>query len=501
MNRGQKIFLCLAAAIVAYQAILPPVVAVANNGDFGKVTGRFGIWPRHEGWNFASATLDIQPDRRWKSGFFSTENALARAALALNGLFSKDAGSFDLRWIGIVHGALWLLALWLFTPLLSGRPPKVQAAVYALLLSMLCDVMYVGLLNSFYMDEAAHIFLLLAVAAYLRVLCRRRGGDLVFAVICALALTTSKGQHAPLGVWFALLLLATRPMFPGWKRRVLDAAAFALILVAALMLWKSAPPDYTLYSYYNVTFLEILPDSKNLAGTMKDLDLDPSYVRCIGKNAFDPASGMSSEEFRRSLARKLSLGKLGRFYLKHPSDAYRTMRNGLALGGRQRFGAGNFDMSAGFPPYTESNAFSLWSGFKCATFFGRGGLYMACIAGLAAIFLSLLIAGRSMLPAGSVLAGFALLGMELTELGATLADAAEMDRHLLVSFAIFDIMLIAVFYLVTAHVGARRLSRPFRLSRLRSPATPSQPDWAHSAHAGHLAGQSSGSPARSHPPA
>src|SRR5215471_6190564 len=114
VNRSQNVFLCLAAAIVAYQSILPPVVTIANNGDFAKVTGRFGVWPRHEGWNFANATFDLQPDRRWDSGFFSTENVLVRAALTVNTLFSKDPDSFDVRSIGMVHGALFLLALGLF---------------------------------------------------------------------------------------------------------------------------------------------------------------------------------------------------------------------------------------------------------------------------------------------------------------------------------------------------------------------------------------------------
>jgi len=153
VNRSQNVFLCLAAAIVAYQSLLPPVVSIANNGDFPKVIGQFGIWPRYDDWAFANATFDIQPDHRWSGGFFSTETALVPAALALNGLFSKDGNSFDVRCIGIIHGALFLLALWVFASLLSDRPPAVQAAVYALILVMLCDVMYVGPLNAFYMER------------------------------------------------------------------------------------------------------------------------------------------------------------------------------------------------------------------------------------------------------------------------------------------------------------------------------------------------------------
>jgi hypothetical protein len=55
--------------------------------------------------------IDIQPDRLWSSGSFSTENAPFGAGLALNGPFSKYSNSFDLRSIGIIHGALLLPAL------------------------------------------------------------------------------------------------------------------------------------------------------------------------------------------------------------------------------------------------------------------------------------------------------------------------------------------------------------------------------------------------------
>ena len=113
----------------------------------------------------------------------------------------------------------------------------------------------------------------------------------------------------------------------------------------------------------------------------------------------------------------------------------------------------------GFHRLPKEKLFSAWSGFKRALFFERGGLYMASVAGAAAILVLLLITGRKILPAGSLPAGFALLGMEFTELGATVADAADMDRHLMIFFALFDMALIAVFYLIAAHVSAGRLSR------------------------------------------
>ena len=40
---SRSAFLALACAIVSYQIFVPPVVGLANNGDFGKVIGVFDL--------------------------------------------------------------------------------------------------------------------------------------------------------------------------------------------------------------------------------------------------------------------------------------------------------------------------------------------------------------------------------------------------------------------------------------------------------------------------
>jgi hypothetical protein len=42
----RAIFLALAAGIVGYQILVPPVVGLGNSGDFGKIIGLFGLTGR-----------------------------------------------------------------------------------------------------------------------------------------------------------------------------------------------------------------------------------------------------------------------------------------------------------------------------------------------------------------------------------------------------------------------------------------------------------------------
>jgi len=59
-------------------------------------------------------------------------------------------------------------------------------------------------------------------------------------------------------------------------------AAAALMLCAALLIWKSGPPEYDSPPLYTMIFTGILPESKDIGGDLKALGLDDSYARYVG---------------------------------------------------------------------------------------------------------------------------------------------------------------------------------------------------------------------------
>src|ERR1700722_3955245 len=123
MLDSRRALLFAAGAILFYQLIIPPVVGLADNGDFPKVIGRVDLSPRvHRTYEFVDTVYEIRSDRHWVSDFYSVEIALTYPALWLNSLLSKD-NNFDLRCIGVVHSAIFLAALWLFAPLLADAGP------------------------------------------------------------------------------------------------------------------------------------------------------------------------------------------------------------------------------------------------------------------------------------------------------------------------------------------------------------------------------------------
>ena len=455
---SRRVIVLAAGAILFCQLILPPVAGLADNGDFGKVILRFDLNGRvHRACEYIDTVYLIRPATHWVSAFFSTEIPLARLAVWINRVVSRD-GNFDLRSIGVVHGALFLLALWLFVPVLAGAGRGVRWAVCALVLFVYCDAMYVNGLNSFYMDEPAFLFLLLTAVACLRVLQRGKRSDAILLMLCPFLLVGAKAQHAPLGLWIALLFVVAgkrlRPFSSGnWR-----AAAACLVLASALMMWLAQPPAYAGFPLYNAVFGEILPHSRNVGRTLQDLGLDDSYRASIRKSAYQPDSGMLDPAFQRRFLQRVSPGNLAVFYARHPAVAYQAMVDGLAEAGRQT-AFGNFDIATGYPPYTESRAFALWRNAKRAVFFRHGAAFLFTFLGLSALLVGFLWQGRKRLPRGALPAGLCLIGAAATEMGlATLTDATEMTRHSTIFFALFDMIALVCAWFAIAFV-ARRVSR------------------------------------------
>jgi hypothetical protein len=452
MLDSRRAFLFAAGAILFYQLIIPPVVGLADNGDFPKVTGRFDLSARvHRTYEYIDTVYEIRSDRHWVSDFYSVEIALIYPALWLNALLAKDS-NFDLRCIGVVHGALFLTAVWLFAPLLGDERRWARWTMYALVLFVYCDMMYVNGLNSFYMDEPAYLFLLLTVVFYLRMLRWGRKLDAVLLILCAFLLVSAKAQHALLGFWIAFLFIAAAPTFYALRRRWWYIAAACLTTAPLLMLWKAQPADYASYAIYNVAFEEILPHSRNVERTLADLHLDDSYRFCIGMKAYLPNSGMDDPAFRQRFMQRLSIGKLAVFYLSRPAVAYRTLRDGLSEAGREH-AFGNFDISTGYPRLTESRAFALWSDVKNHFFYHHGAVFLFTFLALAALFGLLLGLDRKRLVRGAWLGGLCLIGASFMEMGiATMCDSMDIARHSTIFLVLFDMIVLACAYLIIGQI-------------------------------------------------
>ena len=436
------------AAILGIQLFVPPSVGLANNGDFPKVMGLFDLGgPRGDEYGYVDWVYRFDPVYHWQSGFYSSETFIAAAPIGLSHALSKS-GSFDLRWMGLVHGLLFLLAVYLMEDLLNPAEGWRWYVLWAFILIAFGDVMYVSYFSSVYMDAASYVFLMLSVVLFLRAAAWRRKSDAIGLVICVALMLLSKSQHAILGLWIApLFAVFGRSLWPG-KARLFAIVSTTIVCAAALAGLELVPLDYAAHEYYSVIFWQVLPHSKNVNADLASLGLDESYAKFVGTHAFSPGSGFRDPSFADAFKRRTSFSRLGWYFVTHPREAYLTLDSALGEGGRQRPVMANFDRSRGSPPFTESRSFALWSDTKRALFHEHGvryGIGYALVIGFAC---AMAISRRNALPAVLVAGVVAIAGMGVTEvLIASLADAVDVTRHYFIAGALFDLELLIVLVL------------------------------------------------------
>src|ERR1700730_9759858 len=111
LDRTDFAVIALAAIVVLSRVIGPATIGLADNGDFGKISGRFGLHPdvaeADSSFKYATNHYVRDPKYYWKSEFLSSESAVAFAAVAASTLFGPT-DAFDIRFLGALHSALFL---------------------------------------------------------------------------------------------------------------------------------------------------------------------------------------------------------------------------------------------------------------------------------------------------------------------------------------------------------------------------------------------------------
>ena len=434
MKRADGAAFLLIAAIVVYSSMIPPVVSLGNNGDFGKISGHFSFgYPPEQEYHYAPLKFHYEPRYNYHPSFRSTENLLAILAVGLSAVVSKT-GEFDIRCLGAIHAALFLLAIWLLLPVLAHffRMPA-RVAILLVIAAVFGDVIYVSVFNSFYMDASALVFIPLTLVFFLRSVVWRRNADLIGLAISATLTAGAKPQHAILALPIILLLISCRKRL-SW---VVWPAAGGVILAAS---WTtlSVPPDYRANQWYDVIFLGLLPYSPTPAQDLAELGLDPAYVSYSRTSAYYSTGGFAHAEFAKDFRTRMSAVPLLRFYMRHPVRTFQLLIRALDDAGKTRPGMGNFDPAEGLPPDAQSHAFAEWSQLRQWLFARHGLRYFWVTLAIQALLLWRASGDWR-------IAAWSLTIAVLLEAGISgLADAAEAPRHFTVFCQLQDISAVAL---------------------------------------------------------
>jgi hypothetical protein len=457
------VLLALFAAAIAIQLFVPPIVGLADNGDFSRVAGPLGIFPPEElgdsaffSWIVPQYRFD--PHRIWLHGLccYSSQTALAVAALPV-GLAASPPGRFDLRATGLVNGLALIAAVALLLLELRQLPTPLRILGGLLLVVAFSDVTYVSLLNSFFTEPAALISLLAALALALRLARTPNPPPWLpagFFLVSAF-FATSRPQNALIGFFLAVL---------GWRvvryddrarrRRRLVAVAALGLCVVSFAYSRSTSPLLRRSFLFGAVFRQLLPNSPDPRGDLATLGLPPDYARFVGISAFSPEAPVQNPDFQRVFG-KIRFRTLARFYLARPA----RIRSALFRGAREAFemrpfGVGNFAQATGKPARTTSESFSAWSRTKARLAPGRVGFVLAwgIVSLAAAIHLRWKGTTRALRSTGEIWIALVLVaGFQFAV--PSVMTGAESRRSFFLFNALFDLSLIALILRVALSAG------------------------------------------------
>jgi hypothetical protein len=360
-----------AAALLATQLLVPPVVGLANNGDFESVMGYVGFQylteVRSEKYfSWIITKFSFGPPGWFRSGLLTSETLIAALARVVSEPFSRD-GLFDLRVLGAIHALLLVAGLGLLVSATAPLSVPARLVAAALLVFFFTDVGYAAPLNSFLSQAASLVFLLLTLGVAARSIASGRRGHVQAALFFALAMlfVGSKPQEviqAPLLAAFGLRLYGD-----GWRKIYRQPAAWGAIALCAFSAWyfRQTPPLIAEVARYHKVFMELLPNSPAPSRDLADLGLDPAWVTATGKIAYAKNGPFSDAAFHSEFLERFSYGKLVAFYLTHPERLVSTLRRG----GQQAMVLrhpkfGNLEHRPGVEPGSKARSFALWSDFR-----------------------------------------------------------------------------------------------------------------------------------------
>lgn len=453
---------------------MPPIVGLANNGDFSRIAEPLGIFP--EGapedlyFRWVVPRYRFDASKIWLGGLccYSSQTILGGIALPV-GLLISPPGSFDIQAMGVVNAVAFLAAAGVLVLALRPLHPALRALGAFLVFLLFTDVAYVAFFNSFYTEPAAFAFLLSAVGLAL-LLAQRIDppGTLLAAYFATVALlATSRPQNAMLGVLFALLgVRLAGPTANRSRRRFAVAAAVAVALLS-FAYSRQMPPLLRRIYLYNAVFRELLPKSPTPRQDLIALGLDPALERLVETSGFARGVPIGEPEFEKEFFDRIGYGSLARFYAARPARLRIALDRAVSGAFQARSLHGNFPKSAGRAPGARSGSFATWSGAKARFLPARLWFVIAFVLLNLAAAVALLLRGRTSAARRSaeVWMGVALVA------GYQFALSSVMDagsrRALLVFHASFDLMCAALILLAVDGVLALGRKRAEGLSRRR----------------------------------
>lgn len=465
----------LAALLIMTCALmLPPVIGVADNGDFFRAANGLGIYKldRYEEdqfFNYAATKFGIyEYYNQYGASIPSSQIFFIQAALVLDRVFTGDAPVFDIRFLGGILMLYAALAIFLLTEYVAfGRSRKEGILLACVCVFLFADTGYTAYFNSFFTEGLVYVSFLTAMASALLMIQRKRFFvPLYLSVIVNGAITVwAKQQNATVGLVFFLMCLILGCFLPREekKKKIAWAVGGGFLLLCAAAVYLVIPETYKNINQYHTMTRGVMMEAENPEEAADFFGMNRQYTILNESVYFEryPSVDPDDEILKEEFYEKYNFVSVCIWYLSHP-DALMRMLTDAAQEGYiiQPDMLGNYDRSAGKPPGTKTDFFTVYSRLKrklAPTTVGFVLVWMLLITGLNLHDRKKLFLVWCIIAAGLIQVGTSVVG----------AGDTDLSKHVFLYNVAFD--LVTFISIAPGIVGlARWLYRLFPRKRRRA---------------------------------
>jgi hypothetical protein len=373
-GRFEIVVLALFLVVGIYQLFIPPLIGIADNGDFARLRypnglSRIPSEDQDQRFNYFYSKFAIVPEPEVGIYYFHTSSHLfVGAARRLNILLiSRDV--FDIRVLAALYMICFLLGFYLILIFSRRFAFQWRCLLAAALIGMYTDTAYTAYFNSFYSEPTALAALIIIVGCSLLLMAGRSGIPALAGYFAAAGLLiTAKPMYVPFAALFIPFgIYLTR--FVSFKYRYAWTGAVSGALLVLAVGYQAITPEWLrMKASYIAIFSVLLPESPRPESDLLALNLKPEWIRYVGTSPYDADGPVETDAaFRAEFTNRVRTLTIPRFLLARPAQLYRVASDiAPQLVTTLPDYAGYYEESSGKPPRTKPLA--PWSSVRAGIF-------------------------------------------------------------------------------------------------------------------------------------
>ncbi|WP_252229701.1 hypothetical protein [Clostridium sp. ZBS15] len=356
---------------------IPPIIGMADNGDFYRVMNKSGAYHLNKNYNEIFLGYFIKDYGIYKYNndyanlLISTQSIFIKSAIVLDSLFTKDY-VLDIRFMSIMFLIIESIGIYLLVKSLVNNinNNKYKLIITLITILIFCDTGYLAYYNSFYGESVNICCFLMSIGLLIYMI---EFDKFIWYNLSAFGISSflffgAKQQLAPVGILISFVFIIIGIYMKNKKSVKVLTWIFAVIfIISSGIFYKSITGDFKYINIYHSMNRGILLNEDDPDSILGDFNISTQYSLLQETDFFEEIKLLDpyEEELIDDYYKKFSLGKILEYYITHPKAFIKVLKisfnNGYSI--RPKV-IGNYEQSEHKDFGAKSYFFATWSTLK-----------------------------------------------------------------------------------------------------------------------------------------